>query len=147
MKKECLVTIITPVYNGEKYLDRYIENIQRLAYEKLQVIVVNDGSTDGSAKKLKAISDQANRFVFLNKIVNEGVSCVRNDALDVAEGKYIFMFDCDDTFEPSIAGDCISCAKNDSDTVCYNYASVRKNGSLGGMSFLIKLGLFQETCV
>lgn len=142
MNAECLVTIITPVYNGEKYINRYFENIKKLTYNKLQIIVVNDGSTDSSAEKIRELSSQDNRFLFLDKQVNEGVSCARNDALDRAEGKYIFMFDCDDTFEPDIICECVKQVQNDTDTVCYNYASIRRNGEIGKHKFSYKVGIY-----
>lgn len=140
MKGECLVTIITPVFNGEKYLDRYFENIDKLTYRNLQIIVVNDGSADASAKKISEYASQDRRILFLDKHINEGVSCARNDALDNAKGKFIFMFDCDDTFEPDIISSCINTVKSDTETVAYNYASVRRSGDIAKHEFSYAVG-------
>ena len=67
--------------------------------------------------------------------MNEGVSSARNDALKRAKGTFCFFFDCDDTFDAQIVEKCVAKVKSDTDTVCYNYASVRRNGSIAEYQF------------
>lgn len=130
-----LVTIITPIYNGEKYLERYFSQIEAISYKNLQVIVVNDGSKDKTSEVVKKYIEIDNRIDFIDKKINEGVSSARNDAIKKAKGKFCFFFDCDDTFEAKIVEKCIAKVKSDTDTVCYNYASVRKDGSISNHEF------------
>lgn len=124
------VTIITPVYNGVKYLDRYFDSIKNIDYYNLEIIIVNDGSTDESLNVIKKRRMIDNRIILINKEKNEGVSKARNEALKLSHGKWIFFFDCDDTVESSIVSDCVSLTKISSDTVCYNYASARLSGDI-----------------
>lgn len=130
-----LVTIITPVYNGEKYLTRYFGQIEKIGYESLQIIIVNDGSTDKTSEIVKKYSEIDSRIEFIDKKKNEGVSSARNAALKRAKGKFCFFFDCDDTFEAKIVAKCVAKVQSDTDTVCYNYASVRRNGSVSEHEF------------
>ena len=130
-----LVTIITPVYNGEKYLTRYFAQIEAINYENLQIIIVNDGSKDKTSEIIQKYAKADNRIEFIDKKINEGVSSARNDALKIAKGKYCFFFDCDDTFEAQIVEKCVAKVKSDTDTVCYNYASVRRSGRVDEHEF------------
>ena len=130
-----LVTIITPVYNGEKYLMRYFAQIDAIGYKNLQIIVVNDGSKDKTSEIVKKYAETDSRIEFIDKNKNEGVSSARNDALKSAKGKFCFFFDCDDTFDAQIIEKCVAKVSSDTDTVCYNYASVRRNGSIAGHEF------------
>lgn len=125
-----LVTIITPVYNGEKYLPRYFSQIKAISYKNLQIIVVNDGSKDKTSEIVKEYIETDKRIEFVDKETNEGVSCARNTGLKKAKGRFCFFFDCDDTFEPQIVEKCMEKVKSGTDTVCYNYASVRRNGDV-----------------
>ena len=130
-----LVTIITPIYNGEKYLIRYFEQLNAIRYKNLQIIVVNDGSKDKTSEIVQKYAEEDNRIEFIDKKLNEGVSSARNDALKRAKGTFCFFFDCDDTFDAQIVDKCVAKVKSDTDTVCYNYASVRRNGSIAEHEF------------
>ena len=124
-----IATIITPVYNGEKYLKRYFKAIKSIPTQNIQVIVINDGSNDLSWELMTNAAKEDNRIQLINKTRNEGISSARNDALLIANGEWVFFFDCDDTFEPNIVEYCVKRANdNKADAVCYNYASVRKDG-------------------
>lgn len=96
-----LVSVVIPVYNVEKYIDLCIQSLlnQTLAFEKMQVLLINDGSTDSSEEICKVYAEKYDN-VFLYTKVNEGASQARNFALDRAEGKYIFYLDSDDTVKP-----------------------------------------------
>lgn len=76
-----LVTIITPIYNGEKYLKRYFAQINAIGYKDLQILVVNDGSKDKTSEIVQKYAEEDSRIEFIDKKVNEGVSSARNDAL------------------------------------------------------------------
>lgn len=92
------VSIVVPVYNAEKYLSRCLDGLVNQTYPDTEIILVNDGSTDGSLEVC-----QKYRKIHPNiKIIdqkNQGVSCARNAGMDAAQGKYICFADADDAVE------------------------------------------------
>ena len=90
-----LVTIIVPVYNVEKYLNKCIESIIRQSYKNLEIIFVDDGSTDDSGQILDKYAKKDDRIVVIHK-ENGGVSSARNTGLNCAKGDYICFCDADD---------------------------------------------------
>lgn len=93
--KEDLISVIVPVYNVEEYLDRCIESIVTQTYTNLEIILIDDGSTDGSARKCDEWSQKDGRIIVIHK-ENGGVSSARNKGLEIASGKYIGFVDSDD---------------------------------------------------
>lgn len=94
MKNE-LVSIIIPVYNVEHYLSKCIDSIINQTYPNIEVILIDDGSTDLSGKICDNYVEMDKRVSVTHK-KNEGVSCARNDGIKKARGKYIFFIDSDD---------------------------------------------------
>jgi len=90
-----LITIIVPVYNVEQYLDRCIESIVNQTYSNLEIILVNDGSTDGSSEICSKYQKSDDRIIVINKN-NSGLSSARNAGLNIAKGKYVGFVDGDD---------------------------------------------------
>lgn len=90
-----LVSIIVPVYNGEKTIERCLRSIQNQSYANIEVIVVNDGSTDHTERVIEKYAAKDNRFRYLKK-ENSGVSHSRNLAMEAAKGEYFQFVDCDD---------------------------------------------------
>ena len=96
------ISVIVPIYNVEKYLNRCIDSILNQTYRNLEIILVDDGSTDRSSEICLARSKEDTRIkVFRKK--NGGLSDARNYGLDRSCGKYVFFIDSDDY----IATDCI----------------------------------------
>lgn len=93
-----LISVIIPVYNTKEYVGRCIESILNQSYTKLEVIIVNDGSTDGSLDVINKYAQQDSRIKVIDKI-NEGVSKARNTALSEANGQYVQFVDSDDFLE------------------------------------------------
>lgn len=91
--REPLVSVIVPVYNGEKYLRQSIKSILRQSYPKFELIVIDDGSTDKTPSILKSFTDKRMRVITQK---NKGVSAARNIALKNAQGEYVAMHDSDD---------------------------------------------------
>ena len=90
-----LITIIVGIYNGEKFLSECIESVINQAYENLEIILVNDGSTDNSIGIIEKYAKIDRRIRVINQ-KNSGVSAARNAALDICTGEYICFLDQDD---------------------------------------------------
>lgn len=93
-----LISIIIPIYNVEDYLERCIKSIQQQTYKNLEIILVNDGSTDGSTEVALEFCQMDPRIKLVNK-ENGGLSDARNVGIDVCKGKYIVFVDSDDYVE------------------------------------------------
>ncbi len=91
-----LVSIIIPVYNGEKYIENCIKSAISQTYQNIEIIIVNDGSTDNSALLMTKYKQLDSRIICINK-KNEGVVLARKAGFDKAIGKYIQYLDADDT--------------------------------------------------
>lgn len=122
------ISVIVPVYNVEKYIKQSIESILNQTYNKLEIILVDDGSKDSSGNICDEYSKMDNRIKVIHK-ENGGLSSARNVGLDIATGKYIMFLDSDDYFENN------SCEvlyneieKRDADYVIGNYIHVTHNG-------------------
>ncbi|MDD6492435.1 MAG: glycosyltransferase family 2 protein [Firmicutes bacterium] len=90
-----LVSIIVPVYNGEKCIERCLRSIQNQSYKNIEVIVVNDGSTDHTERIIKKYEASDSRFHYIKK-PNSGVSDSRNVGMKAAKGEYFQFADGDD---------------------------------------------------
>lgn len=92
---EQLVTVVVPVYNVEKFLERCIKSIINQTYTNIEIILVNDGSTDGSLDICYKMSKQDKRIQVITQ-ENQGLSEARNAGIRNANGKYICFIDSDD---------------------------------------------------
>ena len=90
-----LISVVIPVYNVEQYLPKCIESIMSQTYKNLEIILVNDGSTDGSQKICEEYKSIDNRIKIINK-ENGGLSDARNVGIDNSSGNYITFIDSDD---------------------------------------------------
>jgi glycosyltransferase involved in cell wall biosynthesis len=93
-----LVSIIIPVYNVEQYLMECLDSVFNQTYRNIEVIAVNDGSTDGSANILKNYEKKYDNIIVHNQ-ENAGNSVARNKGLHLAKGKYVYFLDSDDFIE------------------------------------------------
>ena len=96
---EIKVSVIVPVYNAEKYLQQCIDSILAQTLEQIEIILINDGSTDGSKAIITAALSTDNRIVFIDG-ENAGPGAARNKGLKAARGKYIGFVDADDWISP-----------------------------------------------
>jgi len=91
-----LVSIIVPVYNSELYLEECLNTIVHQTYQSLEIILIDDGSTDSSYAIMNSYSIRDDRIVILSQS-NRGVSAARNSGLRAAKGEYVLFVDSDDT--------------------------------------------------
>lgn len=89
------VSVIIPVYNSEKYIERCLCSIVRQTYSNLEILVINDGSSDSSLKICQKMADNDTRICVITK-ENEGVSVARNLGVSLATGDYLAFVDSDD---------------------------------------------------
>lgn len=93
-KKEIKVSVIIPVYNVEKYIERCLESVIHQTLKEIEIIIINDGSSDSTSKKIeKFLGD--NRVIYI-KTENKGQSAARNKGLQIAKGEYVGFVDSDD---------------------------------------------------
>lgn len=93
------VSVIVPVYNSAKYLDRCIESVLGQDYTNFELILVNDGSTDNSLVICQHYAESDNRIKLVDK-ANGGVSSARNAGIELAQGDYLTFIDSDDYISP-----------------------------------------------
>lgn len=96
-----LISVIVPVFNGQEYLEKCIECIEDQTYGNLEIIIVNDGSTDDTAavcERIQSVYDNVHVIV----LGDEGVSTARNTGMDMAQGELISFVDADDRLRPDM---------------------------------------------
>lgn len=98
MKKYNMISIIIPVYNVGKYLEECLESVVNQSYRNLQIILVDDGSTDCSAEICRKYKEKDERIILIQK-ENGGLSDARNAGMSVATGEFVFFLDSDDYLE------------------------------------------------
>ena len=119
--KNELVSIIVPVYNVEKYIDQCLNNIINQTYRNIEIIIINDGSTDNSYNICKKYASQDPRVIFLSQ-ENKGVSYARNEGILCSHGEYITFVDSDDYIELNYIGCLINAIEENIDlvSICFN---------------------------
>ena len=93
------LSVVVPVYNVAPYLDEALDSVENQTYKDMEVICVNDGSTDNSPEILEKHAKKDKRIKVINQ-ENQGVSKARNAGMKAATGKYIYFFDSDDVLAP-----------------------------------------------
>lgn len=104
-----LVSIIVPVYNAERYLEECLDSIISQTYKRIEIILINDGSKDNSLCICNNYRKKDPRIKIIDK-KNEGVSCARNDGLNIATGDYITFVDADDYIDETYVEKMVLCA-------------------------------------
>lgn len=93
-----LISVVLPVYNVEKYLERCVESVVNQTFTNLEIILVDDGSTDSSGRLCDKLATTDSRISVIHK-TNGGLSDARNAGIHIAKGKYITFIDSDDTVD------------------------------------------------
>lgn len=109
-----LISVIVPVYNAEKYLDRCIRSIVNQTYQNLEIILIDDGSSDYSSAICDQWAEKDERIRVFHQ-VNRGISAARNSGISVSGGNYILMVDSDDYLSVSM--------------IAFMYSSMRKENA------------------
>ena len=135
------VSVVIPVYNMAQYLQRCIDSVIKQTLEEIEIILVNDGSTDSSGRLCDEIARSDDRIKVVHK-ENAGLGFARNSGIEIATGQYIAFLDSDDYVEPEMYGELYALAARDHADACIggcllvdqNGACLRDNkGSLEGL--------------
>lgn len=120
MKK---ISVIVPIYNCEEYIERCLQSIINQTYKNLEIILINDGSTDGSIKICEKYKQSDYRIKLINQ-KNSGVSVARNNGIEISTGEYITFVDSDDYIDSKMYEELINNIENCDIAVC-KYVSIK----------------------
>lgn len=125
-----LISVIVPVYNVERYIRRCLDSILRQTYPNIEIIIINDGSTDASGEICRQYETEYKNILVIHQ-KNMGVSSARNKGLDIAKGEYIGFIDGDDWIELNMYETLIECIYRYDAEVCicskrYDEAEIRR---------------------
>lgn len=139
------VSVIIPVYNTAPYLKESVGSIMKQTLQDLQIIIVNDGSTDNSAVILEDLAAKDNRIQIISQH-NMGLSGARNAGLPFVKGQYIYFMDSDDY----LSSDCLEvcydrCEKQNLDFVIFDAENVYENNVSHNMQEYSRKGLLDDT--
>lgn len=126
MEENNKVSVIIPVYNVEDYLERCLDSVINQTYKNLEIIVVDDGSTDNSGEICDEYAKKDSRIIVIHK-ENGGLSSARNSGMDICTGDYIAFVDSDDYIHPITYDTCMNIMfKEEVDYVEFEYKNVSK---------------------
>lgn len=122
-----MISIIIPNYNTEKYLERCVNSVLSQTYTELEIIIVDDGSTDASARMCDVFAERDKRIKVIHK-ENGGLSSARNAGLDIATGQFITFLDSDDYLAQNyIEHSLLLCEKNNADISIMKMCYIEEN--------------------
>ncbi|WP_294407011.1 glycosyltransferase family 2 protein [uncultured Clostridium sp.] len=125
-----LISIVVPVYNVEKYLKKCVLSLINQTYKNIEIILVNDGSTDGSGELCKKLSSLDKRIKIVNK-KNQGLGLARNTGLEYVTGEFVTFIDSDDYADEKLIEDLYSViAKYQCDTCIGGFKRVDNTGKV-----------------
>lgn len=123
------LSVIIPVYNGEKFISQCINNIKQCTLDNIEFIFIDDGSTDRTSQELKKYLDSDHRLRYFHQ-ENQGVSAARNFGIKCSTGAYIGFLDIDDQFEPHLYEDLLNEIKKQQVDLVISSVKTNKMGKL-----------------
>lgn len=136
------VSVVIPVYNSSQYLPQCLDSLLKQTYQNMEILCVNDGSTDGSLEILEQFAQKDERIkIFTKENEGKGAASARNMGLANATGKYVHFLDSDDFFEPNMFEEMVGKAeKTDADVVicrvdCYDDMNKRIIRNFNSINF------------
>lgn len=126
-----LVSVIIPFYNEEEYIEKALISVLNQTYENLEILLINDGSTDNSLKIVKKFNDKRIKII---ESTNNGVSIARNIGIKESKGNYLCFLDADDYWEKNkIEKQVKFIEKNNYSFIYSNYRFIKRNGKFGNI--------------
>lgn len=133
------ISIIVPVYNGEKHIEKCIKNVLNQSYENFELLVINDGSKDNTGAILEKLKKVDERIKVINK-KNTGVSDTRNIGIKMATGDYIMFLDSDDCLKENALNEIIlKLNNNNSEIMIFGFEVKGSNNRLNDTNVLKRL--------
>ena len=130
MKQRDKVSIVLPIYNVEKYLEKCVDSVRKQTYENIEIILVDDGSKDDSGKICDSLAEEDSRIKVLHK-KNGGLASARNAGYQEASGKYLMYIDSDDSIKNDVVKRCVNAIEREqSDVVIFGYEKVSEDGNI-----------------
>ena len=130
MKCKDKVSIILPIYNVEKYVEKCVDSVRNQTYENIEIILVDDGSKDDSGKICDKLSAEDSRIKVVHKR-NGGLASARNAGYEVASGKYLMYIDSDDCVKDDVVKRCVDAIEREtSDVVIFGYEKISEEGNV-----------------
>lgn len=124
------VSVVIPVYNGEKYLKKCLDNLCNQTLDNIEIIIINDASVDNTSKILNDYKKKYKNIKIINNKNNKGIGYNRNKGIKEASGEFISFVDCDDYIDKSMLEKMYNKAiKDNSELVICNYFMMRENGT------------------
>lgn len=117
---ESLVSVITPIYNSEKFIGKTIDSVISQTYKNFEIITVDDCSTDSSSQIIKAYQEKYSNIVYYKQPQNLGAAKARNKALELAKGQYVAFLDSDDLWKPEKLEKQINLMKSQNVSFCFS---------------------------
>ena len=121
-----MISVIVPVYNAERYLEECLNSIQQQSYTDIEVILVNDGSTDHSKTICERYCEEDSRFYFMNQ-TNQGQSVARNVGVAASKGEFIAFVDSDDIIQKNYLEKLMQYMTEEVDIVESNFTVSKKD--------------------
>jgi len=128
------VSIVIPIFNAENTIQKSLNSLKKQSYQNIQVILVDDASTDQSVKHIEKIISSDNRFQVVHQTQNKGASAARNVGISHSHSEYLFFLDADDWLEPNAIEMLVDLAnQSNNDFVCashiqnFDHKSIQKS--------------------
>lgn len=122
--KNIVVSVIIPIYNVRGFIDKGIKQVLKQTYQEYEIILIDDGSTDGSLDECIKWEQNEERITVLHQD-NNGAGSARNLGIENAKGEYIYFFDIDDEIHPKLLDYNVRCMEEfDADIVVFGYRSI-----------------------
>ena len=119
-----MVSIIIPIYNVHRFIERGLKNVLKQTYKDFEILLSDDGSTDGSYELCKEWVGRDSRIRTLHQ-ENKGAGAARNHGINEAKGEFIYFFDIDDEISPHLLEYCVSkMNEKNVDLICFGYNNV-----------------------
>lgn len=122
-----IISVIIPIYNSERFVHDCLTSVQQQTFQDIEIICVNDGSTDGSAKLLEELAQEDDRIKIVDQ-ENRGLTKARETGLNNSSGEYVYFLDSDDLIHQSTLESLVHIAKKeDADMVSHRHQNVAEN--------------------
>ena len=137
------LSVVVPVYNVEKYLRQCLDSVIVPGTDEYEIVCVNDGSTDGSAKILEEYSEKHPELVRVITTANGGLGAASNNGIKAAKGEYVGFLDSDDYLVPGAVEEMLDACRSNADLIIFDFNEVNDQGNL----IAVKKGCSREAGV